>query len=849
MWSKLVAEKPPGTCPADWWENTAKPACRDFCIAFSRLAAHRRRETAFFLQRALQQALETSAWPDIAILKSRLAQLADYGAQGAAVRGRHRRGGGQPSPVLQMAKAAHRPAPGLSRLKINDQVSTDPAEIEAEVLTYFGCLFQGRHTATAARPEPYDSGQPFQPNFDRLDNFLAGLPTLNRFQSELLDLPINLPELEQAAAAAGKAPGLDGLPYEFYRRVMPLIGPALVDALNTMLEQQLLTPSLRRGAVRLLPKVAGPPTAAQLRPITLLSCDYKLLTKVYVQRLIPLLPSILTTSQLCSVPGRSIFDGCTAILSAVEACRRAHRPGYLLNLDFFHAYDRVCMAYVDKVLAAFGFGQIFREVVATLHRGATATFLLHQLSPEVQVEFSIRQGDPLALLLFIIQQEPYLWRLEHQLPGLMVGDTEVKSAGYVDDVDALGDDDNDLPIIDTITRDFETVSGQILNRNRKSAILGLGTWSGRQDWPLHWLHAPEQLKVFGVTFAPSLQATITASWDNCVRGVQATISFWASRHLTTLRLKRDALEVFAFSKLWYLAQILPLPSGVAQRVATAAGAFLWRGHLERLAWQELHMPFDGGGLNLSCLQSRGQALLAKQTCWAIGRGGQAAQLWAYWIGQPLATFLPALALGQHARHIPPPWQDLATLLLELFQYQTVDPTNLMATTAANLYSSFMETPPPPKVTLRRPDLPWDTIWPRLWRPRLMAEEQNMAFKLLHNILPLRARMARFGLVAQAHCPHCPGVAEDTLHLFTACVRVANTWQQLVATLVPHTGPIQDEDLLFLAWPRMARDYDITVIILAFISSVWAARDGRRPPTFEGLTELLRLKPAPFLPLW
>jgi hypothetical protein len=131
----------------------------------------------------------------------------------------------------------------------------------------------------------------------------------------------------------------------------------------------------------------------------------------------------------------------------------------------------------------------------------------------------------------------------------------------------------------------------------------------------------------------------------------------------------------------------------------------------------------------------------------------------------------------------------------------------------------------------------------------MAEEQNMAFKLLHNILPLRARMARFGLVAQAHCPHCPGVAEDTLHLFTACVRVANTWQQLVATLVPHTGPIQDEDLLFLAWPRMARDYDITVIILAFISSVWAARDGRRPPTFEGLTELLRLKPAPFLPLW
>jgi hypothetical protein len=171
------------------------------------------------------------------------------------------------------------------------------------------------------------------------------------------------------------------------------------------------------------------------------------------------------------------------------------------------------------------------------------------------VEFSIRQGDPLALLLFIIQQEPYLWQLEHQLPGLMVGDTIIKSEGYVDDVDARGD--------------FETVSGQILNRNRKSAFLGLGTWSGRQDWLLQWLHAPQQLKMFGVTFAPSLQATITASWDACVKGVLATINFWASHRLTTIQLKRDALEVFTFSKMWYLAQILPLPTGVAQR-----GAFL-----------------------------------------------------------------------------------------------------------------------------------------------------------------------------------------------------------------------------------------------------------------------------------
>jgi hypothetical protein len=80
-----------------------------------------------------------------------------------------------------------------------------------------------------------------------------------------MELPINVPELE--AAATGRSPGLDGLP----KTVMPLVGPALADALNTMLQRGELTPSLRRGAVRLMPKVTGSPSPSQLCPITSLA--------------------------------------------------------------------------------------------------------------------------------------------------------------------------------------------------------------------------------------------------------------------------------------------------------------------------------------------------------------------------------------------------------------------------------------------------------------------------------------------------------------------------------------------------------------------------------------------------
>ena len=154
--------------------------------------------------------------------------------------------------------------------------------------------------------------------------------------------------------------------------------------------------------------MAGVPGAHQLRPITLLSCDYKLMTKIMVRRLINVLPTVLATSQLCSVKGRSIFDGITAILLVVEARRQQKRLGFLFNLDFFHAYDRVCMPYVDRVLEVMGFGAIFQGWIRTLHSGAAAVFLLERLSREVAIIFSVRQGDPLAMLLFIIQLEPFL---------------------------------------------------------------------------------------------------------------------------------------------------------------------------------------------------------------------------------------------------------------------------------------------------------------------------------------------------------------------------------------------------------------------------------------------------------
>jgi hypothetical protein len=86
MWQHLHQAKLPGSCPALWWEEVAKPACRNFCISFSKMAAHRRREKAFFLQRSLQLAVEAGRWAEAQQLKALLAREADFLTAGWAVR-------------------------------------------------------------------------------------------------------------------------------------------------------------------------------------------------------------------------------------------------------------------------------------------------------------------------------------------------------------------------------------------------------------------------------------------------------------------------------------------------------------------------------------------------------------------------------------------------------------------------------------------------------------------------------------------------------------------------------------------------------------------------------------------
>ena len=77
--------------------------------------------------------------------------------------------------------------------------------------------------------------------------------------------------------------------------------------------------------------------------------------------------------------------------------------------------------------------------------------------------------------------------------------------------------------------------------------------------------------------------------------------------------KTSVVKIFALSKLYYVAQVLPLPSKFRARIESSVSKFIFRGRHERLSLLELENDCEHGGLGLPNISAKADSLLLKQT--------------------------------------------------------------------------------------------------------------------------------------------------------------------------------------------------------------------------------------------
>ena len=804
VWEQIVQQQPEFESLPEWWEECFKPTIKTFLIKFSVMRAYGRKQTKLMLFTMLDLAKENQDWEEVAHLKARIKKMVSEDTQGYLIRSRTKEHAEEEKGSLFHVnrEVKNGNINNLESLVINGSETKDKALIEEEVTKYFQALLNGHHRTVPGSLEPVDTGEQFIPDNSYLPVFLQDLEILEQHDKQALEVPISLEELKLAldSCESQKSPGLDGLSYELYKRVFSMCGSTMVDMFNQQLNSDQLILSNRSGVTRLISKVKGIPAVHQLRPITLLSCDYKLLTKILASRLNSTLPKVLQSNQLCTNAPKNILFGGLELLSAIEYLNIKNLSGFLVSFDIFKAYDKTTIQFICHVMKAMGFGETFISWMKMLHNNITTRFILGDLSEPINILISLRQGDPLAMPLFLINMEPLLRYINKNIKGLQLGGIMSKDQDYVDDISAISTEIQDLFILDETFALFEKVSGTVLNRSNKSKIMGLGGWRDRQEWPLPWLKPENKLKIFGIHFLPTIKESQNASWEACTAGFRSCLHSWSSRFLPTLSQRVMVLSTFAMSKLWYLAQILPIPKKVVEQLEKEVRGFLWRGRIEKLPLEELYAPVKEGGLGLPSIQAKGDALLMKQLCRILDSPGSTRDHLSYWIGMRLRSTLPDLRGHWNTERVGPYFNHISNIVKEAVQNELVNPEFLNEAKTAGLYKNLICTPPPPKVQYKR-NLNWEIVWTRLESPVLSKLGQDLMFSIIHDIYPSKDRLFRLNQHPTGNCQMCRGTTETTEHLFTSCIRSRPTWiyiKILLDSVCNTTNLVNDQDIFMLA---------------------------------------------------
>jgi hypothetical protein len=113
--------------------------------------------------------------------------------------------------------------------------------------------------------------------------------------------------------------------------------------------------------------------------------------------------------------------------------------------------------------------------------------------------------------------------------------------------------------------------------------------------------------------------------------------------------------------------------------------------------------------------------------------------------------------------------------------------------------------------------------------------------LVHNILPLRSRLAGFGFEAGA-CGHCGGL-EDMQHFFQRYPLVADSWERLYFKLVGLLpGLPSDFELIMLAFfaALVAVERLVVAHLGVFVAEWWESHGLLRPPSRGDLLAAFRV---------
>lgn len=221
-------------------------------------------------------------------------------------------------------------------------------------------------------------------------------------------------------APSGKAPGEDDISVDLLKILVETHQPTcpednivlrlLVAITNASLRTGVVLPELKAGVIVLLPKVKPDGSFSvepdEMRPITLLPEFGKLTTRIIADRLSTIFcakPELIHRSARAFLKQGDIHQCVNQVLDVIEDANQYDKDLFICSYDLRKAFDSVQRFAIRASMERFNMPeQLIRFVMATL-TGATSKVRTEAgLTDSFALSSSVRQGDPLSPLLFVL---------------------------------------------------------------------------------------------------------------------------------------------------------------------------------------------------------------------------------------------------------------------------------------------------------------------------------------------------------------------------------------------------------------------------------------------------------------
>ena len=233
-----------------------------------------------------------------------------------------------------------------------------------------------------------------------------------------IDIEVSNEEIRDGlwSLKAFKAFSLNGPHAGFFQHFWANVKNSVCKEIKEAFTNGIIPSYLNETLVTLIPKCQSPETLNNYRPISLCNSVYKIISKINVALIRPLLANLISPVQSAFVPGRRGIDN---VLIAQELFhsldRKKGKMGYMeVKLDLERAYDRLEWNFIHKVLQAFHFPPKLIQVIMSCILSTNISILVNgRMLESFEPSRGIRQGDPLSLYIFILCME-YLSHLIEQ---------------------------------------------------------------------------------------------------------------------------------------------------------------------------------------------------------------------------------------------------------------------------------------------------------------------------------------------------------------------------------------------------------------------------------------------------